>query len=284
MLGLALRNLLPDALAPTRYELDCMDVIAVSSYLVRHEPDLIVHCAAQVGGIGQNIADPCGFLYNNMILNMSVIKAAARTGIKYLLNIGSSCMYPRGYKSPLKESYLMTAPLEPTNEGYALAKIASAKFCEYCNRQYAVAYKTLIPSNLYGPNDKSNHLIPSILNKLHGEGPIEIWGDGTARREFLYVNDLAKFIVAVSSRVDTLPQYMNVGYGVDYSINQFYEIGAEVVGYKGKFSHNLEKPTGMQSKLLCSELAESYGWKPETGIKEGMKLAYEGGRYAGYAR
>jgi GDP-L-fucose synthase len=244
----------------------------------------VIHCAAKVGGIQANINDPVGFLYENLQMNLNVIHGAFKAGIKYLINLGSSCMYPKDYSELLKEEYLLAAPLEPTNEGYALAKLAGAKLCEYCNRQPSTRYTTIIPCNLFGPYDHfdpvSGHLIASALLKLHkakqnGSSSVEIWGDGTARREFLYVEDLARFIVSSLDRLNNLTDYLNVGYGKDYTVFDYYKMAAEAVGYDVKFIFDPPKPAGMKRKLMDSSLACGIGWKPKTSIPEGMRRAYD---------
>lgn len=248
------------------------------------EPDFVVLAAAKVGGIQANVADPVGFLVENLEINNNVICAALAAGVNNLLYMGSSCMYPKDYNNPLKEEYLLAAPLEPTNEGYALAKISGAKLCEYCRKQYGVNYKTLIPCNLYGPGDHFkpglSHLVAAIVDKIHkakknGEESVEIWGDGSARREFLYVDDLASFVCDSLPILDRLPDYLNVGYGRDHSVLEYYQIAADALDYAGRFTFDTTKPVGMATKLLDSSLAYDYGWKPGTAPDEGIRKTYE---------
>jgi GDP-L-fucose synthase len=224
-----------------------------------------------------------GFLAENLRINANVICSALDAGVRRLIYIGSSCMYPRDYRNPLKEEYILAAPLEPTNEGYALAKIAGAKLCEYCNAQYGTAYKTLIPCNLYGPGDDfsagSSHLIAAIIDKMHGaktngENEVVIWGDGSARREFLYVEDLADYICRCLEFMDDLPDFLNVGYGRDFSVLEYYRTAAEVIGFDGDFAFDTSKPVGMTTKLLDSTRAREFGWNPSTTPQEGIEKTY----------
>lgn len=274
-----------DLLAPGSHELDVLDTKKTEAFLYEHRTDLvIIHCAAKVGGIQANIDDPTGFLYENLRMNLNVIHGASRAGVRYLVNLGSSCMYPKDHSEVLKEEHILTAPLEPTNEGYALAKIAGAKLCEYCNRQFSTCYKTIIPCNLFGPYDHfdpvSSHLVASALLKLHrakqgGMPSVEIWGDGTARREFLYVDDLARFIVSSLERLDDFPDYLNVGYGEDFTVRDYYTMASDAVAYGVDFVFDRSKPEGMRRKLMDSSRARDLGWKPVTPIHEGIRKTYE---------
>lgn len=272
-----------DLLIPNRAQLDLMSHEAVSHYIVLNKPDLIIHAAARVGGIQANIKNPTEFFIENIEIGLSVIRAAQQAGVKRLLNIGSSCMYPRDL-GVLSESCLLNGKLEPTNEGYALAKISISKLCEYISSQDGVSYKTIIPCNLYGEGDNFNletgHLIPSIIHKLYlarlnGAPEVSIWGDGTARREFMYVGDLVNFILTSLNYFDELPQYLNVGVGKDYSINEYYEAVGSVVNYQGKFVHDLNKPVGMKQKLLDVGMAREWGWSANTDLESGIKKTYE---------
>lgn len=290
MLGAAIQRLNsassePLALfAPARGELDCADQSAVAAYFRRHRFDMVIHAAAKVGGIGANIADPVGFLTENLALNLSVIGAAAETGVPQLINIGSSCMYPKDYRQPLVEEDLLQGPLEPTNEGYALAKIAAARHCDYLAAASGLAYRTLVACNLYGPNDSysaaRSHLVASIIAKTHdakqrGAPAISIWGDGSVRREFLFVDDLARWILLRARQgISELPQYLNVGAGTDYSVLDYYRTAAEVIGFAGQFEFDESKPTGMQQKLMDSSRARSFGWQPTTSLREGLHQTY----------
>lgn len=271
-------------LLKTKSEIDLTDAGAVNELMASESPDVVIHLAGKVGGIQANIEDPVGFLVENLKINNNVICSALEADVRYMLYTGSSCMYPKDFKNPLVEEYLLAAPLEPTNEGYALAKITGGKLCEYCNKQYGVDYKTLIPCNLYGPGDHftpgSSHLIAAIIDKIHkakasGEGTIEIWGDGSARREFLFVDDFAGFICECLGFIYGLPNYLNVGYGKDHSVLEYYTIAAEALGYEGEFEFDDSKPVGMAVKLLDSSRAYGYGWRPKTTPMEGIMKTYD---------
>jgi len=267
----------------SRVEVDLRDPDATLAKFEEIKPDLVVHCAAKVGGIAANVAHPVTFLSENLLLDTSVIGSSVAAGAKQFVYIGSSCMYPRDYRQPLVESDLLAAPLEPTNEGYAIAKIAGSKLCEYISREHGLSYKTIIPSNLYGPNDDydsgKGHLVAAAISKMHrakvdGASTVEIWGDGGARREFTYVEDLARWLVSDIDRIDAWPSMMNVGCGYDLSVREFYEIARDVVGYGGEFVYDSSKPTGMHQKLMDSTIAKSFGWDPATDPSVGMARAY----------
>jgi GDP-L-fucose synthase len=290
--GMVGRNLLADPRArahvidaPPREVLDLRDAAAVRTYLAANRPDLVIHLAAVVGGIQANINEPYRFLLENLQLTTAVIDGARAAGVGALLNVGSSCMYPRDLERPLSTDLILSAPLEPTNEGYALAKIASAKMTEFIRREDpGLRYKTLIPCNLYGPFDDfhpiRSHMIPAIVRKLveakaKGSDEVEIWGDGAARREFMYAGDLADFIWSHLERLEELPDLMNVGVGDDHTVNDYYRIIAEVVGYAGGFRHDLSKPAGMMRKLLDVSQQRGIGWSPATSLQEGVRLTFE---------
>lgn len=274
-----------DLLAPTRRELDLLDARAVTDYLKRHQTDLIVHAAGVVGGIQANIREPVRFLLGNLDMGRNVVWAAYEAGVRRLLNLGSSCMYPRNAKNPLSEDMILQGELEPTNEGYALAKLTVSRLCEYITTQYpAFAYKTIIPCNLYGRYDRflpeSSHLVAAVIHKLHeakilGHQTVDIWGDGTARREFMYAGDLADFLVEAVNRFDTLPCRMNVGVGHDHAVSDYYRVAAEIVQWGGTFSYDLTRPVGMRQKLLSIEKQIAWGWRPAISLREGIKNTYE---------
>jgi len=289
--GMVGRNLLDAAvnrnveiIAPSSRELNLFDAKAVFSYIRRLQPDLIVHAAGRVGGIQANIRNPVDFLIQNWDMGRNLVLAAQEAGVRRLINLGSSCMYPRDSLRALKEEDILTGPLESTNEGYALAKISVARLCEYVSRETPeLQYKTLIPCNIYGPHDKfeptRSHLIPAVIHKLHlarirNEEVSTIWGDGTARREFMYAGDLADAILKAVEHFDSLPMVMNVGMGLDFSVNEYYESIAEIVGYKGIFVHDLTKPVGMARKLTDVRLALSWGWHAKTSLHDGLQLTY----------
>lgn len=260
-------------------ELDLRNQSAVNDFIKSVKPDLVIHTAAKVGGIQANINNPVSFLSDNMAMNFNLLDACVSAEVENFLFLGSSCMYPKDYQNPLKEEYILNAPLEPTNEGYALSKISGAKYCEYVNNEYGWNYKTIIPCNLFGENDhfesSRSHLLAAIIDKTFeakekGYDSITIWGDGTARREFLYVKDLARFIVESIQTINKLPNYLNVGYGKDFSVNEYYKMVADILEYQGEFKHDLTKPTGMKYKLMDSSKAREIGWEPQYSVKEGL--------------
>ena len=272
-------------LTPTSQELDLRNFNLVQEYLGRYLPDYIIHAAGLVGGIQANIAKPVDYLIANCDIGRNVVLAARNVGIKKLINISSSCMYPRNGLNPLSESLILKGELEPTNEGYALAKIMVTRLCEYINRENeAFSFKTLVPCNLYGRYDKFDpnlsHLIAAIIHKIHkakvsNQKSVEIWGSGTVRREFMYAGDFGGAVLRAIENFESLPNLMNVGCGVDYSINEYYEIVSGVVGWKGDFFHNLLKPTGMSKKLVSISLQSAWGWTSETPLLDGVAKTYD---------
>lgn len=290
--GMVGRNLLEhpaigefEMLAPRSSELDLRDFEAVQSYLRKHNPGMVIHAAGKVGGIQANMREPAGFLLDNLDMGRNIVWAAHQAGIRQLINLGSSCMYPRNYSEPLREEMVLKGELEPTNEGYALAKVVTARLCEYIMREDSgYRYKTLIPCNLYGRHDKfdpaHSHLVPAIIHKVYqakqsGQQAVEIWGDGTARREFMYAGDLADAMVRAINEFDALPDVMNVGLAYDYTINEYYQAAAEVMGYAGEFVHDLAKPVGMARKLVSVERQQAWGWSARHGLREGIEKTYD---------
>lgn len=271
-------------LAPRSHELDLRDYGAVADYVRREKPDLVIHAAGRVGGIQANIAHPVDFLVTNVDLGRNVIMAAHAAGVKVLINLASSCMYPRHAENPLREELVLQGELEPTNEGYALAKIFATRLCQYIHREDAsFHYKTLIPCNLYGRHDKfapeHSHLIPAIIHKIHvarceGRDTVDIWGDGTARREFMYAGDVADAVMRAVNHFDSLPELMNIGLGHDHTINEYYAAAAEVIGWSGRFVHDLSKPVGMKQKLVSVARQTTWGWAPSTSLRDGIASAY----------
>lgn len=290
--GMVGRNLLEhpdigefDVLAPRSGELDLRKFDAVQAYMRTHRPDMVIHAAGKVGGIQANMREPVGFLLENLDMGRNIVWASRQAGIRHLINLGSSCMYPRNHNEPLREELVLKGELEPTNEGYALAKVVTARLCEYITREDAsYQYKTLIPCNLYGRHDKfdpaHSHLIPAIIHKVHqakqsGQATVEIWGDGTARREFMYAGDLADAMVRAMKEFDSLPATMNVGLGYDYTINEYYQAAADVMGYAGSFVHDLGKPVGMARKLVNVERQQAWGWNAQSDLRTGIKNTYD---------
>lgn len=290
--GMVGRNILehPSAgdwtiLAPASRELDLTDAGAVTDYVAAHKPDLVIHAAGQVGGIQANMAHPVAFLERNTAMGRNIIMAAYQCGVRNLLNLASTCMYPRAAANPLREEMILTGELEPTNEGYALAKIMATRLCQYIRREDETAqYKTLIPCNLYGRHDKfdpkHSHLLAAIIHKIHnakteGHAEVEIWGAGTARREFLYAGDLADAVLRAAHDIDRIPEVMNIGLGYDCTINEYYNAVADVISWKGRFTHDLSKPVGMIQKLTDTTRQTVWGWSPPTSLTDGVAKAYD---------
>jgi len=270
--------------APQRKELDLSSPAAVHTWLEANRPDMIIHAAGHVGGIQANVADPFKFLSLNVDMAMNLIRSAHELGIRRILNIGSSCMYPREAPNPLKVESLLTGRFEPTNEGYAVAKVLAGKLCEYIALQSPeYLYKTLIPCNLYGRYDhfepERSHLVPAVIKKVHearmsGAPTIALWGDGSARREFMFAADAADLILEAAQRIEQLPQYLNIGLGHDFSVLEYYQAAARTVGWEGEFQFDLTKPTGMKQKLLDVSVQSSYGWAPVTSLDDGLRQTY----------
>ncbi len=290
--GMVGRNLLENSellknnvYAPSSKDLNLLDFSTVKNYLNKIKPDLIVHCAGRVGGIQANIDSPVEFLIDNLEMGKNIVIAAQRTGIPRFINLGSSCMYPKDLSGPISEDKLLTGMLEPTNEGYALSKIVVAKLCSYINSsEENLSYKTIIPCNLYGKydlfNSTNSHLIPAIISKintamLHNKTSVEIWGNGEARREFMYAGDLADFITYAINEYDEMPELLNVGIGTDYTINEYYRKVANILGYKGDFTHELSRAVGMQRKLTDITRINNFGWRSNTDLNDGLRKTYE---------
>lgn len=274
-----------EVFTPRRCDLDLCDYDVVQNYLIKHRPNLVIHAAGKVGGIQANIREPVEFLLANLDMGRNIVWASRQAGIKHLINLGSSCMYPRNHSEPLREEMVLNGEFEPSNEGYALSKVVTERLCEYITREDAsYLYKTLIPCNIYGRHDKfdptHSHLLPAIIHKLHqakqsGQQAVEIWGDGTARREFMYAGDLADAIIQAIKKFDTLPTLMNVGLGYDYSINEYYQAAADVMGYKGEFVHDLNRPVGMIRKLVSVDRQKTWGWEARHSLREGIEKSYD---------
>ena len=279
----ALNSLEIEVIAPNQEELDLTRQDDVLEYFRKNRPDAVIHCAGLVGGIQANIARPYDFAIQNLSMGSNIVKSCLESGVEKLINLGSSCMYPREGENPLKEEMILSGPLEPTNEGYAIAKIAVSRLCNYSNTQFETDFKTMIPCNLYGKYDdfdlKRAHLIPGVIHRMHlhnqsGEGSITIWGDGSARREFMYASDLADFVCFALSEYKSVPEEINVGLGFDFTVKEYYEMIAQEIGYNGDFAFDLSKPTGMKQKLVDTTKQEEMGWKPPTDTQEGIGKAY----------
>ncbi|MEM8520128.1 NAD-dependent epimerase/dehydratase family protein [Flavobacterium sp. PL12] len=272
-------------LAPSSTDLNLSDYTSVDNYLKEYQPDFIIHCAGLVGGIQANIARPVDFLVCNLDIGRNIIMAAKNNGIKNFMNIASSCMYPREAQNPLQEELILQGELEPTNEGYALAKIVATRLCEYIVKENSsLQYKTIIPCNLYGKHDKfsnkDSHMVPAVIKKIYEAKQnkateIDIWGNGLARREFMYTEDLVDFVYFALEKFDQLPQNINVGLGFDYTINDYYQTIAGVIGFDGKFVHDLTKPIGMRQKVVDVTKLKQLGWEHKTSLEEGIKKTVE---------
>ena len=272
-------------LAPSSKELNLLDYNSVDTFIKENNPEFIIHAAGKVGGIQANIAAPVNFLVDNMDMGRNIIMAAKNNSIKNFLNLSSSCMYPRNAENPLSEDLILKGELEPTNEGYAIAKAMTTRLCEYIMKEdLDKNYKTVIPCNLYGKYDKfdpkNSHMIPAVIRKIHeakelGSAEIDIWGDGLARREFMYAADLANFIFYAIPNFKEMPQNINVGLGKDYSINEYYKSIANIIGFKGSFVHDLTKPIGMKQKLIDDTRLKTFGWSSKTSLQEGLTKTFE---------
>ncbi len=281
-----------DIITRTRAELDLTDQIAVRDFFQAEKPEQVYMAAAKVGGIHANNTYPAEFIYENLMVQSNVIHQAWRAGVRKLLFLGSSCIYPKLAPQPMREDALLTGVLEPTNEPYAIAKIAGIKLCESYNRQYGVDYRSVMPTNLYGPGDnyhpENSHVIPALIRRFHEarvtRAPIvTIWGSGTPRREFLYVDDMAAASVHVmnlpkaSYDANTLPMQslINVGYGEDITIAELANAVGLAVGYQGRIEFDPGKPDGTPRKLMDSGRLEALGWHAQVSLRDGLALAYQ---------
>ena len=274
-----------DILSPRSNELDLRDFEKVENYLLKYKPEMIIHAAGKIGGIQANLREPVSFLVDNLDMGRNIVMGAYKSGIKKLINIGTSCMYPANISEPLTEDMFFSGKLEETNEGYAIAKLAIARLCEYVSRENSsFNYKTIIPCNLYGRFDKFkvdySHLVAAVIHKVHqakkdDANEVEVWGDGMARREFMYAGDLADALIWSINQFDELPKYMNIGLGVDMTINEYYKEVAKVIGYTGNFAHDETKPVGMIRKLVNTDTQIKLGWQPKTSLEVGLQKTYE---------
>ena len=267
----------------THAELDLTRQEAVEAFFAEEKPDYVFLAAAKVGGIAANSEAPADFMYDNMILEMNVIHAAWKNNCKKLEFLGSSCIYPRLAPQPMTEDCLLTSPLEETNEAYALAKISGLKYCSYLNRQYGTDFISVMPTNLYGPNDNyhptHSHVLPALIRRFHeakvqGLPSVTCWGDGSPLREFLYVDDLADLCVFLMNNYSG-DETVNAGTGKEISIRDLTKLVAEIVGYEGKIAWDTSKPNGTPRKLLDVSKAKALGWLYRTELPEGIHLAYE---------
>ena len=266
----------------TRTQLDLTRQAEVEDFFASERPDYVFLAAAKVGGIVANSSAPADFMYQNMILEMNVINAAWRTGVRKLQFLGSSCIYPRLAPQPMPESCLLTSSLEQTNEAYALAKISGLKYCEYLNRQYGTDYISVMPTNLYGPNDnyhpEHSHVLPALIRRFHeaklsGAAEVTCWGDGSPMREFLFVDDLADLCVFLMNNYSG-NETVNAGTGHETSIKDLTALVADVVGYKGRILWDTSRPNGTPRKLLDVSKATALGWTASTSLRDGIALSY----------
>lgn len=267
----------------THRELDLINQAAVNDFFASEHPEYVFLAAAKVGGIEANQSALADFMYDNMMLEMNVIHAAWKNGCRKLEFLGSSCIYPRMAPQPMPESCLLTSSLEKTNEAYALAKISGLKYCEYLNRKYGTDYISVMPTNLYGPNDNyhptHSHVLPALIRRFHeakeaGLEEVVCWGDGSPLREFLYVDDLANLCVFLMNNYSG-NETVNAGTGKELSIKELSELVARTVGFKGKITWDTSKPNGTPRKLLDVSKATALGWRYSTELEEGVRLAYE---------
>lgn len=296
MVGTAMRRLLEserhELLTRSRSELDLTNQAAVRAFFQKERPDEVILAAARVGGIGANSTYPASFIYDNLMIECNVIHEAFRASVTKLLFLGSSCIYPKDAPQPMGEKALLTGPLELTNEPYAIAKIAGIKLCESYNRQYGTDYRSVMPTNLYGPNDyfdpQNSHVLPSLLMRFHhaattGAAEVVVWGTGSPRREFLHVDDMAEASLFVSrlerdtyrNSTEPMLSHINVGSGDDVSIRELAELLAAVTGFAGEISFDASKPDGTKRKLLDVGLLSGLGWTAHIPLVDGIRTTYE---------
>lgn len=277
--ALGYRNLL----TRTHSELNLLDQSSVNAFLRQEKPDYIFLAAARVGGIQANNTYRAEFIYQNLMISANLIQGAYQAGVQHLLFLGSSCVYPRDCPQPIKEEYLLTGPLEETNEPYAIAKIAGIKLCESYNQQYGTSYLSVMPTNLYGPNDNydlhNSHVLPALIRKTHeakvqGDTNLVVWGSGKTLREFLYVDDIADACVFLMER-GTNEGLFNIGSGIEITIRELAETIMEVIGFRGQIIFDSTKPDGTPRKLLCLDRIQALGWRAKTGLREGIAEAYQ---------
>lgn len=283
ILNLLQKNKYKKIITVSKKKINFLDQKKTFSFLKKTKPDAVIIAAAKVGGIRANNNYRGDFIYENLQIQNNLIHGSYLAGIKKLIFLGSSCIYPKKCKQPIKESYLLTDSLEYTNEPYAIAKIAGLKMIENYNLQYKTNYLCLMPCNLYGPNDNydlnNSHFIPAIIKKIHlsikkNQKEIILWGDGSPKREVMFVDDLSRACIHFLN-IKTNENYINIGSGEEYSIKQYAKKISNILGYKGKFIFDLSQPNGTPRKLLNSSIANSYNWRPNISFEEGIKLTYE---------
>jgi GDP-L-fucose synthase len=280
-----------DLITRTHSELDLLDQKAVADFFKSERPEYVILAAAKVGGIGANNTYPADFIYQNLEIQNNVIHQAYVNGVKKLLFLGSVCIYPKLAPIPVKEEYLLSGALEPTNEPYALAKIAGIKLCQSYNRQYGTDFIAVMPANLYGPGDnfdlEKSHVVPALIRKFHeakvnGAGSITLWGTGKARREFLFVDDMADGCLFLLENFDPTKEqnekgeiFLNLGCGMDQTIEELAAIVKKIVGFEGRIEWDAARPDGTPKRLLDSSKITAMGWRPKTGLNEGIKNTYD---------
>ena len=272
-------------LSPSKDELNLLDFDSVTKWFANNKPDGVIHAAGIVGGIQANINSPIKFFSENMRIGLNILEASRFAEVQNFINLASSCMYPKSAPNPLHEDQILSGSLEPTNEGYALAKIGTERLCKYYSDECIIGtYRTLVPCNIYGIYDsfayEKSHMIPAAIRKLHearenNSPTVKIWGDGSARREFMFSVDLAEAIWFCYQNISSLPQTINVGQGVDYSIIEYYDSISRIVGYKGDYEFDLNKPSGMKQKLIDTSKLHRLGWVPKFTLSEGLHKTYD---------
>jgi GDP-L-fucose synthase len=271
-----------DILTPTSKDLDLINQAETHAYLAETKPDEVIVAAAKVGGIHANSTYPAEFIYKNLMIAANAIEGSYQAGVTRLLFLGSSCIYPKCAPQPMPEDCLLTSELEPTNEAYAVAKIAGLKLCQHYRNQYGVLYHSAMPTNLYGPGDnyhpENSHVIPGMIRRFHeakesGAKSVTIWGTGTPKREFLYVEDLADACFHLMA-LDNPPDWVNVGYGDDVTIMELAQAIAHAVGFEGGITTDPTKPDGTPRKLMDNTILRSLNWKPKTSLEQGLASAY----------
>ena len=271
----------------TSSELDLTRQEKVEDFFKKEKPDYVFLAAAKVGGIKANDKYSAEFIYDNMMIQNNVINAAYENGVNKLLFLGSSCIYPKHAPQPMKEEYLLTGKLEETNEAYAIAKISGIKMCQFYNKQYGTNFISVMPTNLYGPNDnydlETSHVLPALIRKFHeakvnNDNEVVIWGTGEPKREFLHVDDLADAVVYLMNHYDG-NQHVNIGVGKDISIQELAELIKDIVGFKGEIVNDTSKPDGTPRKLLDVSRLNEIGWEANIGLREGIEMTYEWYKY-----
>lgn len=289
MVGSSLTNLLKSKYDkiryPTRSEVNLFYEKQIEDYIEEYKPDLVINAAGKVGGILFNSKNNYLSIIENSKIGLNIVNTSFKCNVKNFINISSSCIYPNSFLKPISEKDLLSNKLEPTNEGYALSKILALKACEYIDKtEKEFNYKTVIPCNLFGPGDKfdlnNSHLIPGVINKIHkakieNQKSVSMWGDGSARREFLYVDDLAGFIeYVIEYGIKNIGSQINVGYGEDFTVQKYYEMISNIVGFNGNISKDLTKPVGMKRKFMDNSLTKKMGWKPIHSMTDGIVKTY----------